>query len=70
MSMAKKIRMMLIEREMTIKELSQKLGYQSNGFSNKLERDNFREKELREIAELLNYDFDGVFTDRDSGKQI
>lgn len=70
MSMAIKIRNILWERKITIKELAEKIGTNGNNLSNKLSRDNFSEKELREIAEALDCDYDGVFTMRDTGKTI
>ena len=47
---------------MSIKELSDKLGYNGTNLYNKLRRDNLTEKELREIADILNCDYDGIFT--------
>ena len=62
MGMALKIRTILLERDMSIKELREKLGYKGANLYNKLDRDNFSEKELRAIAEVLNCDYDGIFT--------
>ena len=70
MGMAKKIRTILLERDMTIKELAEKIGTNGNNLGNKLARDNFSEKELRDIAEALDCDYDGIFTLRDSGKIV
>ena len=70
MGMALKIRTILLERNMTIKELAEKIGTTGNNLSNKLGRDNLSEKELRIIADALNCDYDGIFTFRDNGKQI
>ena len=70
MSMAKKIRMILVERDMTIKELSEKMGYSNSYLYNKLRRDTMSEKELKAIANALDCDYDGIFTFRDSGKQV
>lgn len=70
MGMALKIRTILLERHMTIKELSEKLGHNGANLYNKLKRDNFTEKELRAIADALDCDFDGVFTYRDTGKKV
>lgn len=70
MGMAKKIRTILLERDMTIKELAEKIGTNGNNLSNKLSWDNFSEKELKDIAEALDCDYDGIFTLRDSGKTI
>ncbi len=70
MAMASKIRIFLIGKNMKIKDLAQMLGYSGNNLSNKLRDDNFSEKELRKIAELLDCDFDATFTLRDTGKII
>lgn len=70
MGMAIKIRTLLLERKMTIKELALKIGTNGNNLSNKLSRDNFSEKELQEIAEALDCDYDATFTMRDTGKKI
>ena len=70
MSMTLKIKMILLERNMTIKQLSEKLGYKGNNLYNKLDRDNLSERELRAIADALNCDYDGIFTFRDTGKKI
>ncbi|MEY8321758.1 helix-turn-helix transcriptional regulator [Lachnospiraceae bacterium 46-61] len=70
MGMSLKIRRILLERNMSIKELSDKLGYNGTNLYNKLKRDNLTEKELHRIADILNCDYDGIFTFRDTGKQI
>lgn len=70
MAMAKKIRTVLLERDMTIKELAEKIGTNGNNLSNKLSCDNFSEKELREMTEALDCDYDGIFTLRNSRKEI
>ena len=70
MSMALKIKMILLERDITIKQLSEKLGYKGSNLYNKLDRDNLSEKELHAIADALNCDYDGIFTFRDTGKQV
>lgn len=68
--MSNKIRVVLLERNMTIKALAEKLGITANNLRNKLYRGNFHEKDLKAIAEALNCDFEGTFILRDSGKQI
>ena len=70
MGMSIKIRTLLLERKMTIKELAAQIGTNGNNLSNKLSRDNFSEKELREIAEALDCDYNATFVMRDTGKQI
>lgn len=70
MSMEKKIKTILLERDMTIKDLSEKMGYTGTYLYNKLNRDKLTEVELKAIADALNCDYDGIFTFRDTGKTI
>ena len=70
MGMANKIRVILIEKNMKIKDLAVLLGSSSSNLSNKLKNDNFTEKELQKIAEALNGDYEATFTMRDTGKVI
>ena len=70
MGMSIKIRTLLLERRMTIKQLAEKINTNGSNLSNKLSRDNFSEKELREIAEALDCDFETAFVMRDTGKKI
>ena len=68
--MALIIKIILLERKMTVKELAEKVGNSVNDLSNKVRNDNFEEKELRQIAQALNCDYDVIFTFKDSGKQL
>lgn len=70
MGMANKIRVILIEKNMKIKDLAALLGSSGSNLSNKLKNDNFTEKELQKIAEALNCDYEATFTMRDTGKVI
>ena len=70
MSAAKKIKILLIERDMTLTELSKRLNKTVATMSDKLKRDNFSEKDLKQIADILNYDYEAIFTDRETGKKI
>ena len=70
MGMATKIRILLIERKMKIKELAEQLGYSGGNLGNKLGADNFSEKELIKIAEILGCDYQATFIMRDTGKEI
>lgn len=70
MSAAKKIKILLIEREMTLTELAQRLNKSVSTLSGKMSRDNFCESDLKQIAEILNYDYEAVFTDKETGKTI
>lgn len=70
MPMSEKIRITLIKRKISITELAASLNTSQSNLSNKLKRDNFSEKELKQIAEVLNCDFKGIFIMRDTGEEI
>lgn len=70
MAMSEKIKIVLLKRKMTVTSLAEMIGTTRSNLSNKLSRDNFSEKELREIAEALNCDLDMNFTLRDTGEQV
>lgn len=61
MSMAKKIKQLLIEKDTTITQLAELLGTKPQNITNKLTRDNFTEKDLQEIAKVLNCKYDAKF---------
>lgn len=68
--MSEKIKIVLLKRKMSIKDLSDIIGGTPQNISGKLKRDNFSEKELREIAEALNCDFEADFVLRDTGERV
>jgi DNA-binding Xre family transcriptional regulator len=68
MGSTEKIKIMLIKKKMTISDLAERTGQSSQNLSNKLAADNFRENELRKIANAMNCDYDGVFISRDTGE--
>lgn len=70
MAMAEKVRILLVKRKITVTDLAKRLGMSQSNLSNKLSRDNFNEKELQEIADILNCDLDIGFTLRDTGEQV
>ena len=70
MSMAEKIKIMLIKKKMSAVDLSKILDCTPTNVYNKLKRDNFSEKELKQIADILNCDFKGTFVMRDTGEEI
>jgi len=70
MSAAKKIKMMLLQREMTMAQLAGLLNKSPSTLSGKITRDNFSENDLKEIAEKLDFDCDIVFTDKKTGKTL
>lgn len=52
--MTEKIKILLLKENVTIKELAEKLNTTPQNITNKFKRDNFSEKELLAIAEVLN----------------
>ena len=69
-SAGEKIRILLNRRRMSITELSQKIGTSRQNLTNKLSRDNFSEKEMQDIAKVLNCTFNTQFTMNDTGETI
>lgn len=69
LSMGEKIRILLRRKNVTIVELSTRLGTTNQNLANKFKRDNFSMKELDEIAEALDCEFEGYFVDKD-GERI
>ncbi|MGI5937055.1 MAG: helix-turn-helix transcriptional regulator [Oscillospiraceae bacterium] len=65
-----KIRILAGRRNLTLKELAEKLGMSRQNLNNKLTRNNFSEKQLRDIAEALNCTLDITFTTKDTGESI
>ncbi len=70
MSMAKLVKTLLIERDMTMTDMAKKLGTSVQNISGKLRRDNLSEKELQDIADACDATFSGSFILNDSGKKI
>lgn len=68
--MTEKIRIAMIKRNMSVKELAARLGCTSQNLSGKFKRDNFSERELQEIAEILECTFEGRFISKDTGEEI
>ena len=68
LSMAEKIRILLRRKNVTIVELSTRLGTTNQNLANKFKRDNFSIKELDDIAKALDCDFEGFFVDKDGDR--
>jgi transcriptional regulator with XRE-family HTH domain len=66
LSMAEKIRILLRRKNVTIVELSTRLGTTNQNLANKFKRDNFSIKELDDIAKALDCEFEGYFVDNDA----
>ena len=70
LSAGEKIKIIMKRRGMTLGDLADKTGQSRQNLSNKMTRDNFAEKEIKEIAEVLNCDYEASFVMRDSGEKI
>lgn len=70
MGMSAKIKYILNLRGKKITDFAKELGMSQSNFSNKLQRDDFRESELKQIADALDCDFNVTFTLRDTGETI
>lgn len=68
--MAKKVRLLLVERGINQTELAKMLGITPSNMSMKLAKDNMTEEDMRRIADVLDCDFEGTFVLRESGKRI
>lgn len=69
--MAEKIKILLIKKgNMSLTDLAKLLNTSIQNLSNKMKRDDFSEKELVKIAEVLNCEFKGSFIMKDSKEEI
>ena len=64
------IKMILGYRDMNISDLADKLNTSRPNLYNKLKRDNFSEKELVEIAKVLDCTFEAYFSLNDSDEKF
>ena len=70
LTFGEKITIIMRRRGMTITDLAKKTGQSPQNMSNKMSRDNFSEKELKEIAAVLDCTFETVFKMNDTGEEI
>lgn len=68
MGMAKKIKLLMVERDVTAGKLAEMMGTSQSNISNKLKRDNFSENELEEIAKILEAKYEAHFVLEDGRK--
>jgi len=71
MGMSIKIKMLLVAKEMTVEDLAKKLNpiTSRQNMAAKLKKDNFTDKDLREIAEACGVKYEGFFILED-GRRI
>ena len=65
-----KIKILMKRRGMTLGDLAEKTNQSRQNLSNKMTRDNFSEKEIKEIAEALGCKYEPVFVMEDSGDRV
>lgn len=70
LSVSEKIKVVLKRRGLTMGQLADKTEQTRQNLSNKMARDNFPEKELREIANALNCDLEINLVMRDTGEKV
>ena len=71
MSMTEKIRILLIKKgNMSITDLAKLLDTTPQNLNGKMKRDNFSQKELQQIAEVLDCDYKSSFVIRETGEEI
>ena len=70
LTMGEKIKIILKRRNMTLAQLAEKTGQSRQNMSNKMSRDNFTEKDLKEIAAALDCTFTAGFIMNDTGEEI
>jgi DNA-binding Xre family transcriptional regulator len=71
MGMTEKIRILLVKRgNISEAELARRLGMSTTNLYNRMKRDNFTDKDLQRIAEVLDCTFKAVFTLNDTGEEI
>ena len=66
----KLLKIKLVEKELTAKDLAVMIGTSQQNLSAKMKRDNFSEKEMQEIADALNCDLKISFIDRETKKEF
>lgn len=69
MAMTEKIKILLVKKNISAAQLAKELGTTSANLYNKFKRDNFSEKELVEIANVLGCKYEGSFL-LDNGEKV
>lgn len=69
MSAGEKLRTIMGRQKMSMGEMADKTGQSRQNFSNKMKRDDFSEKEIKEMANVLGLAINIQFVDKD-GKVV
>lgn len=70
LTVGEKIKIVLGRKKLNMTDLSIKLGISRQNLSNKFSRDNFSEKDIKEISEALECDYEIKLKIRDTGEEI
>ena len=70
LTVSEKIRIILGRRNLTITDLAAALNTSRQNLTNKLNRDNFTEKDIKQIAAALNCSYETLFTLNDTGETV
>lgn len=65
MSAGEKLRAIMGRQKMSMGEMAEKTGQSRQNFSNKMKRDDFSEKEIQKMANVLGLDINIQFIDKD-----
>lgn len=63
-STAENLRTIMKRKNVTMTKLAEELGQSRQNVSKKFKRDNFNEKDLKEISEVLNVKYEITFKDK------
>lgn len=70
LTFGEKIKIILKRRGMTITELADLLGTSRQNLTNKLTRNNFQEREMKEIAQKLNCSYKNILVMNDTKEEL
>lgn len=71
MGMAEKIRILLVKKgNMSEAELARRLNKTPQSFNSSMKRDNFTEKDLQEIAKVMDCEYKSTFIIKETGEEI
>jgi len=70
LTFGEKIKVIMGRRGISVTELARKTDQSPQNMSNKMNRDNFSEKELKEIAIALDCTFETIFKMNDTGEEV
>ena len=65
MSAGEKLRAIMGRQKMSMGEMAEKTGQSRQNFSNKMKRDDFSEKEIQKMADVLGLSINIQFIDKD-----